>query len=229
MKKLVIALVVLLALLVGVDRLGAYVAGQVVASKLRTSAGLAADPTVHIRGFPFLTQAIAGRYERITVEAKDVNRGGAQLSDLKIDLLGARIDAGKALSGSVPNVPVEGLRGSVTLAYADLVKGHTKLVVTPLAGNRAKVTGKLTVLGQSVMASTISAVSLRGTTLVLTAQSVSVEGQSSSLVNQAIAGRLDLEVRLGTLPFGLQLTRVHTAPGGIVIDASSGPTVLQAR
>jgi len=228
-KRLVVVLLVLAVLLVGADRLGAYVAGQVVAAKLRTSAGLAADPSVRITGFPFLTQAIAGRYDRITVDAKDVNRGGAQLSDLTVDLIGARIPARQAISGAVPAVPVEALRGSVTLSYADLVRRHTELVVTPLSGDRARVTGRLTILGQALTASTVSTLSLRGSALVLTAQSVAVEGQSSPLVDRALAGRLDLRVPLGSLPYGLRLMSVHSTADGIVVDASSGPAVLQAR
>lgn len=229
MKKLVIALVVLLALLVGVDRLGAHVAANVVASKLRSSAGLATDPTVRIAGFPFLTQATAGRYDRIDVDAKGLDRGGVRLLDLRIELVGARIPLRNAVSGSVPNVPVEALRGAVTVGYADVVRGRTELVVTPLADDRVRVTGRLTVLGQTVQASATSKLSLRGSTLLLTAQSVSVEGQTSSLVNRALAGRLDLQVPLGTLPYGLRLTSVHTTAAGIVLGVGTGPTVLQAR
>ena len=229
MKKLLIALVVLLALAVGADRLAAYVAGQVVASKLRTTAGLATDPAVTITGFPFLTQALAGRYDKIEVEARDVDRGGVRLSRLHVDLLGARIPMRAALSGHVPAVPVEGLRGAVTLTYADLSRGRTSLRVTPLPGNQVAVTGRLTLLGATVTAGTRSTVTLSGNSLVITAQSLSIDGQSSALLDSAIAGKLDLKVPLGTLPYGLRLTSVRITAAGAVVAATSGPTVLQAR
>ena len=229
MRKLLVLLGVLLALLVAADRIGAVVAGRVVASTLRADAGLRSDPSVRIVGFPFLTQVLAGRYQRVVVRAKDVDRSGVRLSDLCVDLVGARIPVDRALAGSVSQVPVESLRGSVRLTYVDLVGQHTELVVTPMRDDLVRVTGKLTVLGATVEASSSSTLTLRGTTLVLTARSLSVEGVNNPLVDQAIAGRLDLKVPIGPLPFGLQLTRVHATSTGVVLDARSGPTVLRAR
>ena len=59
MKKLLVALLVLLALLVGADRVAEQVAEGRIADQLR--ADLSSAPQVEIGGFPFLTQALAGR------------------------------------------------------------------------------------------------------------------------------------------------------------------------
>ena len=229
MRKLFVALVVLLALVVGADRLAAHLAGSAVAARLRSTAGLALDPHVTVTGFPFLTQALAGRYDRIAVEAGGLTRGGVRLSRLHVDLLGVRLPAGQALSGRVRSVPVEGLRATVTVAYADLAHGRDGIVVRPLPGNQVAVSGRLSVLGLTVTASTRSSVTLEGRTLVVTARSLSVDGVGNPLVDRAVAGLLDLRIPLGTLPYGLRLTGVRITAAGAVVDAVSGPTVLTAR
>lgn len=236
MRKLVISLVVLLALLVAADRIGAAVASGVVADKLRTSGGLSAKPSVSIKGFPFLTQAIAGRYDRIEVSATGLSRGGVRLARLDVTVKGSRIGLRDALSGHVSSVPVEGLSATALVSYVDLL-GRSKLVgatIEPFARGGelehvgVRVRGRVTVLGQTVMASTVSHVRLEGREIVVTATSVVVQGQSSPAVIKAIAGLLDLRVPVGTLPYGLMLTGVQPTAAGLLLSAKSGPTVLRA-
>lgn len=230
MRKVVTSLVVLLVLLVAADRIGVAVASRVVASKLRTSAMLTSDPSVRIEGFPFLTQAVGGRYDRIDLRTADLTRGGVRLSSLDVTLLGLQLTASQAISGDVSAVPVQGLRAEAVVTYADVasVGRLAGVSVTPV-GDRLRVTARLTVLGQSVTASTDSTVRLDGGSVVVTAQKVTVAGQSSGLLDQALAGRLDLRVPIGRLPYGLQLAGVHVSAGGLVVDARSGPTVIPVR
>ena len=229
MRRLLLGLGVLVALLLVADRVGAAVASRVVADKLRTSAALQDDPSVHIRGFPFLTQALGGHYQRIDVRTGALSRGGVRLSRLDVSLAGVRLPLSKALSGSASTVPVEGLSSTAVVTYADVAsKGIAGVSVAP-HGSRVRVTGRLTVLGQSVTASTDSSVRLDRGTIVITAQTLSVLGQSSSLLNNALAGRLDFRVPVGTLPYGLRLTGVHPTAAGLILDARSGPTVIPVR
>ena len=228
MRKFLAVLVVLLVAAVAADRVAAYVADRLLAAQLRTSAGLSSDPAVTVRGVPFLTQVLAGRYDRIDVRARDVERGGARLSDLHVELRGLRLPLSRALSGAVRDVPVDGLAAQVTLTYADVVRGRTELVVRPAGRDLLRVTGSLRVLGITVDAVTRSTVTLQGNDLVVTAQSLSVAGLSNPLVDRALAGRLDLRVPVGSLPFGLRLTGLRVTAAGLVLDARSGPTVLRA-
>jgi hypothetical protein len=229
-RKLLTVVAVLAVLLVAADRIGVLVASHVVASKLRTSAMLQADPTVKVEGFPFLTQAVRGRYDRIDLSTGSLTRGGVRLDRLEVSLTGLRLTASQALSGDVSSVPVEGLTAHAVVTYADIasVGRLAGLSVTPV-GSHLRVTARLTVLGQSVTASTDSTVRLVGRSAVISAQDLTVAGQSSAALNSALAGRLDLTVPLGTLPYGLALTGVHVSSAGLVLDARSGPTVLSVR
>lgn len=228
MKKLLVTLLVLLALLVGADRIAAYVAAQQVAGKIRTSAMLAADPKVKITGFPFLTQAFAGRYDRIDVTADDVDRGGVRLIHFTTSLYGVQLPLSDALGGRVQSIPVDRLTGQAVVGYVDLKSSGRMLVFTP-DGDRVKVTGSISVLGQDISASASSTVSLDGNDLVLTPQSVSAAGQSSNLIGDAIKGAFRVRVPLGRLPYGLKLTGVKATAAGVVVSAESGPTVLTTR
>jgi hypothetical protein len=229
-RRLVTLLVVLSVLLVVADRVGVAVASRVVASKLRSSAQLKTDPSVNIRGFPFLTQAISGRYDDIDVSATDLARGGVRLSRLEVSLRGVRLTVSQALSGNVSAVPVEGITASVIVTYADIAKlgTLTGITVAPV-GSHVRVTAHLTVLGQTVTATSDSTVRLEGRFIVITAQKVTVLGQSSGMFNSALAGRLDLRVPVGNLPYGLALTGVHVSSGGLVLSARAGPTVIPVR
>lgn len=230
MRRLVTALVVLLVLVVAADRIGAYVSARVLAAKLRTSAVLTSDPSVRILGFPFLTQAASGRYDRIDFSTGSLTRGGVRLSRLDVSLRGVRLTTSQAISGNVSDVPVEGITASAVVTYADLAsRGNiTGISVVPV-GSHVRVTARLTVLGQSVTAYTDSTVRLAGRSIVITAQKVTVLGRSSGILGRALAGRLDLRVPVGTLPYALVLAGVHVSPAGVVVEATSGPTVIPVR
>jgi hypothetical protein len=229
-RKLLIGLVTLAVLLVAADRVAVKVADGQVATRLRDYGRLQTTPSVQVRGFPFLTQALGGRYDHIDVEATDLSRGGVRLDRLDVSLLGARVPLNDALGGKVHAVPVEGLKATAVVRYLDLAgrSGITGLRVEP-QGNRLAVTGRITMLGQTVTATAVSSVRLSGQSLVVTAESVKALGPAPAALDRAIDGLLDFRVPIGTLPYGLELTSLRVTSSGIVLVASSGPTVLTTR
>ena len=68
-KRSVAALIVLVAAAIGIDYGAAAITESVVAREMRTQLALADDPSVRINNFPFLTQAISGKYRSIDVVA----------------------------------------------------------------------------------------------------------------------------------------------------------------
>lgn len=225
-----LALLVLAVLLAAADRWVVHLAEQTVAKQAQTSADLRTRPTVAIHGFPFLTQAVRGRYERIDVSANDLDRGGVRLSRLDVTLLGVQLPLSDALHGSVSSIAVESLDASAVVTFADLAhrSGVMAMTIEP-EGADVRVTGRVRVLGQTVRASALSRVSLRGGRIAVTARSVRVLGQTSPAVVNALAGVLDLLVPVGRLPYGLTLTGLEVTPEGVLLRARSGPTVLSAQ
>lgn len=225
MKKLLVALVVVLGLLVGADRLAAAAAGRAVAGRLRTSAGLSTTPSVKITGFPFLTQALRGRYDALQVHAKDVRQDGVTVTALDARLRDVRVPLSDVLGGHVRSVPVGSLSARARVSYAELsaASGNRHLQFSPAQDGAVRVAGDLSVLGAGVKAAAVSRLSLQGSTLVLTSQTAKVGGVDLG----GLASGLDLKVPVGGLPYGLRPTGVSTGPDGVVLRAEGGATVLR--
>jgi hypothetical protein len=221
--KKVVWLLVLVALLVGADRVAAVVAGRVVAGQLQSAGELSVKPSVSFGGFPFLTQAVRGRYSAVEVSASDVAAGGERLSQFDADLAGLRLPLSAALSGNVARVPVDGVDARVVLSYADLQRRlrDRRLALAAGPSGLLRVTGTVRVLGRDVSAAALSSVRLSGTSVVVTAQRFEGGGISVPLGN-----RLDFTVRIGKLPYGLALSGVRVTPGGIEATARGRNTVL---
>lgn len=229
MRKVVLALLVL-ATLAGVgDRVAVRVAQGTLADRLQRSADLTSRPTVTIDGVPFLTQAVAGRYARIEVTATDLERGGVRVTSLRADVTGAQVPLGAVLRGEVSRIPVDGVTADALVTYADLA--HSSGIVglsVKAADGEVTVTGRVTVLGRTVTATAVSRVTLRGRSIAVTARSLKVLGSTSPALVNAVTGRLDLLVPVGTLPYGLTLTGLTVTQEGLLLQAESGPTVLRA-
>ena len=231
MRKLVITLLVVVGLLVALDRVGLLVAERAVATEARTSGGLAVDPAVKIKGFPFLTQALRGSYDEVEVSAHGIMRGGVTLRSFTADLRDVQVPFADAVKRQLAQVPVSRLTATAVIAYADIsfARGvDRKLVVAPSGDGLVRVTGSVSVLGETLSATALSSVRLDGRTVVVTAKRFEVGGKAAdAALASALAGRLDLRVPVGALPYGLVLTGLTITKDGIVLTAEAGPTILR--
>lgn len=231
MKRLGIALVVLLALLLVGDRVAASLAESAVASEVQSSTPLTAEPEVDVTGFPFLTQALAGRYEQVEVRATDVPAGDLTLRRLDATLTGVQVPLSDVVSGSVGPVPVERVRARALVSYDELERraGDRRLSLEP-AGDRVRVTGSVQVLGQTLSATALSRLEVVDGDLVVTAESYEVGNQAvDDLLSRALGDRLDLRIPVTGLPYGLTVTGVDVRPEGVSVVASATGTVLAPR
>lgn len=90
-RKLIIVVLVVVTLAVAADFAAAAAAEHTVATQLRQQLGLSSDPSVRINGFPFLTQALAGRYSSIDVRASGLSVDS--LHDLDVEATLHDVDA----------------------------------------------------------------------------------------------------------------------------------------
>lgn len=224
MKKLLAAVAVLLVLLVVADRVAVVVADRALASQLDSQLGT--TPSVHVRGFPFLTQALAGRYADVEVTAPQVTRSGLTLTDLTASLRGVRVPLSAVVGGSVTSVPVDHLSVAAVVPYASLQSRAHGLTLAQ-AGAGVRVGGTLRVLGRDLAASALATATLDGTALVLRATSIEVGGVPvAGSVASALTGRLDLRIDLSDLPYGVQVTSVRATPAGVAVTGAATGAVL---
>jgi DUF2993 family protein len=119
-RRLVIALVVLLGLLVAADFITAAIFEHEVSKRARAKFGLADDPSVKVGGFSFLLQAFSGEYDHVTVDAKGVPVRELKDVEVHADLLGVRAPLGDVISGSLKGVPVREVNGQVKIKASDV-------------------------------------------------------------------------------------------------------------
>jgi hypothetical protein len=229
-RRLLVVLLVLFALVAFADRVGAAVAGRAVAAQLQSSGSLSVRPEVEVRGIPFLTQAVAGRYEDVRVRATDVPVGETTVRELTAMLSGVRAPLEQAISGSLPEVRVDQVQAQALLSYEALsLRSGERALTLSAEGERVRVRGSVRVGGVSLEAEALSAVELRGDVLVITAQELKVgDERVDRAIERALQGRLDLRVPVSGLPYGLRLTDVRIDPDGIRLQASARDTVLSA-
>lgn len=228
-RKLLVRLAVLLALAVVADRISVAVVDGVVASQLKKVGRLSADPSVSVKGFPFLTQALSGRYDRIEVTVPSFDAGDVMLRDLRLVVRGAALPLKEAVGGSVGAVAIDGISGTAQLPYSDLAALSTvrDLTVTP-AGDGVMLRGTVLIRGRTVKGTALASAELDHGALVVRSRSVRTDVPMSAAATQQVGALLDLRVRLDHLPFGLRVTGAAVGATAVRLTASVGHSVLRA-
>jgi hypothetical protein len=228
-KGLVVVLVLLLGLAVVADRVAVGIAEDRVAQELAAQGGLQGTPEVDVTGFPFLTQAVAGRYDDVRISLSADQLGQPEGTRADVALRGVRVPLGSVLSGSVQQVPIDRIDGTATLSYdllAAQLGGDTTL---RREGDGLRITKTVELLGQTIPLTAAGTVSLDGNDLVVDVENATGAGVDVPrvLVDQ-VADLLDLRYAVPALPFGLRLTSVTPADDGVVVRVGATDTVVGA-
>ena len=133
-RRLLIIVIVVVAVLVAADFGTAAAAEYQISKRMRTELNLTSDPSVDIKGFPFITQALGGDYQDISVQASGVPVGNT-LRDLEVDadLKNVRIPFSDVLSGNFSALTVDEVDGQVQISGSDLGRliGVPDLTINP--------------------------------------------------------------------------------------------------
>jgi DUF2993 family protein len=226
-KKLVVLILVLIALVVVADRVGVRVAQTAVAAQMAQRGGLNGTPEVRIAGFPFLTQAIGGGYDDVRVHVTAAELGQPAGTAADISLRGVRLPLSDVLSRTVQQVPVDRVDGTATLPYALLSARLGGDAAVSAEGSGVRVTRTVEVLGRDLPLTAAGTVTLDGQDLVVQVEQAEAVGVSipTALLERA-AGLLDFRYPVPALPFGLQVTGLQPGPDGVHVQVAGQDTVL---
>jgi hypothetical protein len=234
MRRLAAMLVVVAVLLVAAavgDSVARHRAERELAQRIRTSQHLVTSPDVTIEGTPFLTQAIAGRYQGARVVISDLVSAGLPVQRLDVRLRGIRVPLGDLLRQQVRDVPVDRVAGTAHVTFAALT-GRV---------NTAGIPGlRLSDDGGRLRIATSVAVPRLGTIPIQVSARIGVQAGEPTLSDAkvldapvpvpaevmrpllaAIAGPLRLR-----LPYGLRLTGVRVSATGVDVSAAATGVVL---
>jgi hypothetical protein len=225
--RLLVAVVVLVVLVVGIDRLALYLVDRGVAAQLQKAEQLTPPVDVSVQGFPFLTQAAAGLYDTVDVTLHGVPAtNGLVIDQLDATLHGVHAPAAQAVSGQLSSLPVDSGTAVAQVSFKSLTAAAVKALptdgVTLTMGRatanrvalRAQVDtplGELAVSGQAQLGISKGRIAVELLPETLT-------GLPSGLRDQ-VAQQLDLSALTPQLPFGLRARSVTVEPNGLQVQA----------
>lgn len=224
MRKLIVALVVLVALLAVVDRVVVSAAEGVVARRVQVAAELEQQPTVDIRGFPFLTQAVGGEYDRLDISLDSLERDGMRVQDLSVRLEQVHAPLARMLSrdGSI-TVRADSARARVLVPYEVIEQRIPIDAEVQRQGERLQLSGEVSVLGQQLPAKALVEPSVADGQLVFEAAEVRAGGRT---MTDRMADAFSFTVDVGELPFGLQVDGARAAADGLRVTARGADILL---
>jgi hypothetical protein len=226
-KVLLVVVAVLLGLALLVDRVAVGIAEDRVGQELATKGGLQGTPEVDITGFPFLTQALGGRYDEVRISLTAAQLGQPEGTRADVALHGVEVPLSAVLAGSVREVPVERVDGTATLSYELLATGLGADTTLAREGDGLRITRTVELLGQTVPLTAVGQATLDGSEVVIDVEQASGAGVElpGFLVGRA-SDLLDLRYAVPELPFGLRLTSVTPAEDGVVVGLEAVDTVV---
>lgn len=250
-RKLVITVVVLIALSVAADYGAAAAAEYQVAQQVRQELRLAADPSVRINGFPFLTQALSGHYSSIDMRAAGLSVG--PLYDVAVEATMRDVDAplSEVTSGNVRSVHATEVDGRIRLKDKDIGRaiGIEDLRLQPASDEeiqnllpadalpdpashtddreavRMMATTDLT--GEPTSIIGIGLIKITGNSLQVTITDVRLaqdqvgEVSLPRQIRQLLIQALSTEVEPGGLPFTATPTRVWVEAGSLLVEGTA--------
>jgi hypothetical protein len=221
MRKLLIALAVLIVLLVVADRIAVVIAQNQISDKIEASYGLPAKPGVNIHGFPFLTQVATGNYSEIDVTAAQVNAGGTVLHDLNAQFTGVHASLSQVLGQGASTVTADRASGSAVVSLSQVDRRLPHGLRIRADGDHLLVSGTVRYQGSRVPVSASVNLGVSGAGIKVTPVHVTVSGSSGLPAAAVYASQLGIVIPVTALPLHLHLTSVHVAPGGLRIGAAA--------
>lgn len=222
MRKLLIALVVLAVLAVGGDYAAARLFESRVTTILEQRYDLGTRPIVQVRDFPFLPHLLSGNFSAIDLAAKEVRAEGITAQALELHLRGVHVPR-KVLLGGSGDVRVDHADGEVTLSEAEVNRLLAAELPQPLTlsfqPDEVRARARVTVLGQAVDALVTGRLGVSAGRLTFTPTHVEAAGLPSALLSR-VAGLVAFQVSL-RLPAGIQLERVNTEQGAVVVTGQA--------
>ncbi|MCM0675682.1 DUF2993 domain-containing protein [Micromonospora phytophila] len=237
-RKVLITLVVLLlilgGLLVAADRVAAGVAERAIADQVSQEVSKqgaqSSSPEVEVGGFPFLTQVLDGRYERISIGLRDVQgsvRGDAvALPKLDVDARNVRASLDTIRSGQ-GDVVAETVNGTGTISYDSLAKLLDRPGLTlGEQGGKLAVTAPVDILGQRLTVTGTADITVgKEGQVALRFDDLNAEGLPNvplarTLLNNYARG-ISVDVPLPDLPFQLAVREVRPLPEGLAVTADA--------
>lgn len=215
----IISLLVLVVLLVAADRITLVVAEHRAAAAIQSAQNLSSTPSVHVDGFPFLTQLAAGTLHTVEVTAKDVTVGESGRS-IHVQRFKAVLHQVKLHGFS--SATAQSATATILLDYRELtsVLGVPVSYAGPTSDGNGRVTARVSasVLGQQVSGAASAEVAVSSNAIrFVDVQATAAGAQLPTEVTSALANVFSLPLSLARVPFHLTLQSVRASSSGVTV------------
>jgi hypothetical protein len=215
-RRWLIALVVLILVLVGVDFGAKAFAESAIASKIDSS-GLGTKPSVDIEGFPFLTQVASRDLSQIDINASNFTVKQVVISSLHATATGVRPNA------SFNGATISKINGTVVVSFATV----TNLIPIPgLTVSADPADGPDAIKFNSSLGGAVGKIEHPSPNVikVQVGNLTGLAGLASLIGGSAIASSYTFDIP--KLPAGLVVRSISVTSQGIVATASAQNTTL---
>lgn len=233
---LAVIFVLLIGLLIGVDRVGAWAAERTLADKVSQQMdqmnATSQEPEVTVNGFPFLTQVLDGKYKEIQVRLRDVSANGITVPDLDVRAKGVNAEMNTLMSGD-GSITADQVDGTATIGY-ESVRALINRPGLELSDENGKLKLRLPleVLSQKVVAIAVADVSAANNKVKVSVTDIRPEGAqlipAAQRLLDAYKKNLSIELALPPLPFRLQVQGVQVKPDGLAVSATARSVSLSS-
>jgi hypothetical protein len=230
MRRLLLAVVVLVLLGAGADFAAARVFEDRVTDALQREYELGRRPVVQVRDFPFLPHLATGRFSTIDVAATDAKAEGINAARVELHLHGVRVPR-DVLFGEPGRITVDRADGQVELTEAEV----NRLLADRLEGGAlaigedgVRVRAQVELLGRSLDAVVTGKLGARNGAVTFTPDDVRLGDGFDPALGPQVASRFTFEVPLPELPAGVRLERVDTRPGTVLLSGRAAAVGVSA-
>jgi hypothetical protein len=230
MRKLLIAVALLLMLGVAADFGAARLFESRVTTALQRKYQLAERPIVQVRDFPFLPHLVSGHFSTIDLAATDVSTRGITVAALELHLRDVTVPR-SVLLGSGGLVRVARADGQVKLSQAEINRLLTERLQggsLTLGANTVRVQVQTEIFGRPLTAVAVGRLSVRAGRIAFTPQTVQVGGVRNPVLEAQLASRFTFDVPLPALPAGFTVERIDTEPGEALLAGHAGALEVAA-
>ncbi|GAA4230527.1 hypothetical protein FHR32_003602 [Streptosporangium album] len=225
MRKLAAFLILLLVLLAILDRVAVAGVQREIATRVTARYDLANPPEVTIDGIPFLTQAVAGRYDEVKVAAGAMSIAGLRLSSVDFVLYGVTAPLNDlVLHAERVEVRAERVAGTVVVPVETLNQKAPEGIKAKVDGDGFNVSGEITVLGRKVPVKAKMKIDLVKDGVRFVPEQVTLAGGVTVPRPERF---LSYQIPIKNLPFNLKVTDVKTVPGGLQVSGEASNVPLQ--
>jgi hypothetical protein len=254
-RRSLIALVVVVLVLVGLfvvaDRVAVNLAEKRIADQAVTEMGnremtSASKPHVTIAGFPFLTQVLAGKYQKVTIDVDHPKNGKVDLDRLVIEANQVHAPI-KTITSRQGQVTSDTVQGTATLNW-DTVRSLVD--TTPLRQVPGLDVSKLNITVKDNKVNLSAPVAFIGLKLNLQASGtlavtkgevrVQIEDLRATSANGGTSvippafidqyrNALNVKIAVPQLPYALVIDKVQTSSAGVLVVATAANVVLAGQ